>query len=336
MNRFLSLIYKPIVLLLSLYFVLTTLSLKPEPQTPLEPDTQKLALALFADVHMEGNNKARFDALARCFKNLNAWKDSTDALVLLGDNTMNGQTGEHLFLYSMLEHVNPIARYYTIVGNHDVGNDTKADFDEYAKRNLGFMQTFNAGSPEHLYYADELNGYRLVFLAPDAPESPHRHLSDEQLAFLEAQLQAAAEQDQPVFVFNHYPANHMDSACYDRYIDLLNSYDKIFVIVGHMHSYVRYQTIPGSQDTPEIWVPCISMLDNNEKVNDFTGRGFRMEVYADKVVFRLVNYYRNEICEDSRTYEAERSYTLTGEPLEEESPWEPWEPWWPPIIADAG
>ncbi|MBR3553346.1 MAG: metallophosphoesterase [Clostridia bacterium] len=329
MNRLLSLIYKPIVLLLSFYFVLSTLSMKPEPQTPLEPDAQKLGLALFADVHMEGNNQGRFDALAHCFKNLNAWKDSTDALVLLGDNTMNGFAGEYLFLYSMLEHVNPISRYYTIVGNHDVGNSTEIDFDEFAKRNLGFMQTFNAVKPEHLYYADELNGCRLIFLAPNAPESAHRTYGTAQLDFLEAQLQAAAAKGQPVFVFSHFPSSRTSDDDYDRYIDLLNSYDKIFVIVGHMHYYVRYQTVEGPQDTPEIWVPCISVLDDNEKPNDFTGRGFRLEVYSDRVVFRLINYYRNEVYSDRANYDVERTYSLTGDILGEP------EPWFPPIIAGA-
>ena len=335
MNRFFALFYKPIALLLCCYFFFSTLSMKPEKQTPLDADAQQLGLALFADVHMEGNNQGRFDAMAHCFKNLNAWKDSTDALVLLGDNTMNGFAGEYLFLYSMLEHVNPISRYYTIVGNHDVGNSTEIDFDEYAERNLSFMQTFNAVKPEHLYYADELNGCRLVFLAPNAPESAHRTYGTAQLDFLEAELQKAAAKDQPVFVFSHYPSSRTSDDDYDRFIDLLNSYDKIFVIVGHMHYYVRYQTVAGAQDTPEIWVPCISMLDDNEKINDYTGRGFRLEVYNDRVVFRLINYYRNEVYEDRTTYEAERSYTLTGEALEEE---QPWSPWYPPIIggtADA-
>ena len=307
-TKLLRLPYRALALILSFYFVVTTLTLSPEKQTPIDPSQQKLGVTIMADVHTEGNNLPRFQVLATCFKNLNAWKDSTDALMLLGDNTMNGQTFEHLFLYSMLEHVNPIKPYYTIVGNHDVGNDPDGDFESFARRNLGVMQAFIDKDLQTLYYSRVINGYRFIFLAPDEAESGSRYFSDEQLDFLEAQLNAAKETDLPVFVLNHYPASHISSRCRDRYEDLLNSYDKIFVIVGHMHYYARISHIAGEADTPEIWVPNLCDLDNNETVTERTGRGYRLEVYDDSVVFRYVNYYKNTVSENIT-----HKFTLTGE-----------------------
>ena len=148
-----------------------------------------------------------------------------------------------------------------------------------------------------------MKGFRLIFLAaPQTDESSGRRLSGEQLDWFEAELDAAAGTGQPVFVFNHMPYYYMDDTCYDRYVELLNRYDNIFVIVGHMHYYMRAYTIPGEKGTPEIWVPCVTMLGEDNEPIDATGRGYLMEVYEDRVEFRSYNYYTQEFLDWSATY----------------------------------
>lgn len=302
MTGFLSLFRRLTASFLAFYFILVTFSMKPAPVEPLDRENLKLDLALISDAHTEGNNKNRFDVNSACFKNLEGAKDDLDAIVLLGDLTMNGQEGEYLFFYGMMERVNPIRPYFPIIGNHDVGNSTEADFDKYRSRSLGFLKTFVDSEIQQLYYSKVVNGYHLIFLAPDAAESPARKLSDEQLDWFESELDAAAESGLPVFVFNHYPYYYMDDDCEDRYVGLLNKYDDIFVIVGHMHYYMRTSVIPGDKRTPEIWVPCVTMLDEDNEPYDATGRGYFMEVYPDSVEFRGFNFYTDEFIDWSASY----------------------------------
>ena len=70
-----------------------------------------------------------------------------------------------------------------------------------------------------------------------------------------------------------------------------------------MHYYVRFTTIWGGDNpTPEIWVPCLSMLGENSDPVDETGLGYLMEVYDDSVVFRGMNFYTGALTDVTQTY----------------------------------
>ena len=316
MFNFLSVFRRALAALLSVYFVLFTVRMKPAPIEPLDKENLQMELALIADAHTEGNNQTRFDVNSTCFKNLEGGKDVIDALVLLGDNTMNGQSGEQLFFYGMMERVNPIKPYYPIVGNHDLDNDDPEERDKKAARALSYLQTFVDPEIDALYYSETVKGYHLIFLAAmETDESSDRRLSEAQLDWFEAQLDEAAKSGLPIFVFNHFPYYYMDDGCYGRYVDLLNKYDDIFVIVGHMHYYMRARTIPGEKRTPEIWVPCVTMLGDENEPIDETGRGYLMEVYADRVEFRSYNYYTQAFLDWSATYTLQGAGNEEAEPL---------------------
>lgn len=326
---------------LSAFFIFSTTNQEVKPVQPENENSMKLAVALMADVHMEGNCLPRFDLTKKAMKNLEGSKDWMDALVLLGDNTMNGNEGEYDLLYSMLDNINPIRPYYLICGNHDVGNSADADYDTLIGRFTSYLQHFVDKNISKAYYAKDVNGYKMIFLAPDNAEVNGRFFSDAQLDFLEAELNKAKESGKPVFVFNHHPSSYIDDACYDRFIDLMNSYDKIFFIVGHMHYYWRCTTVPGKMHTPEIWVPNFGHLaDDDSRIDEQSGRGYVMEVFDDSVSFRAFNYYTNAFFGVN-----DITYSLTGDVAEDETlepaPSGPWVvpdpiPVTPPIIADAG
>ena len=121
------------------------------------------------------------------------------------------------------------------------------------------------------------------------------------LDWLEAQLDAAAETGKPIFVFNHYPASRIGQG-HDRYAALVTKYPNTFVIVGHMHYYIRFGRLYGAHVTPEIWVPCLSMMDENGEANDKTGLGYLLEVYDDEVVFRGMNFYEGRLTDVEQRY----------------------------------
>ena len=301
--KILGVFRRALAVLCSVLFVLFTLRMQPAPIEPLDREALQMELALIADAHTEGNNQTRFEVNSTCFKNLEGGKDVIDALVLLGDNTMNGQAGEYLLFYGMMERVNPVRPYYPVVGNHDLDSDDPETRDKKADRTLSYLQTFVDPELETLYYSKTVKGYKLIFLAGlETDESSGRYLSEAQLDWFETELDSAAETGLPIFVFNHFPYYYMDDTCIDRYVELLNRYDNIFVIVGHMHYYMRATTVPGEKETPEIWVPCVTRLGEDNEPIDVTGRGYLMEVYKDRVEFRGYNYYTQEFLDWNETY----------------------------------
>ena len=86
------------------------------------PDDTKLAFNVIADVHMETTNKYSRNVAVKIFRNMKEHSNHKDALVMLGDNTMNGKYSENLFLYGLLADIKPADRYLAVCGNHDTGN----------------------------------------------------------------------------------------------------------------------------------------------------------------------------------------------------------------------
>ena len=304
MKQLLFLLRKGLALFLAIYFLCLALPIKSDTIAPLDADNLKLQLAVMADLHTEGNSIARFKVNTQSVKHLDAVKDTADALVLLGDNTMNGQRGEALFFYGLMETVNPIRPYYPIMGNHDVGNEDESNgsFSKLRERQLDYLNTFVDRSLTELYYSKTVNGYTLIFMAPDTEECHERNFSDAQLDWLEAQLDAAAETGLPIFIFNHHPTSRVGDG-YDRYAQLVTKYPNTFIVVGHMHYYIYFTRVYGENVTPEIWVPCLSMMDEDGTANDKTGLGYLMEVYDNEVVFRGMNFYEGKLTDVEQRYD---------------------------------
>ena len=303
MKQLLIPLRKGFAIFLALYFAAAALSVKSDRIAPLDKDGLRLHLTLISDVHTETNNISRFKVNTRSLKHLETVKDVSDALVALGDNTMNGQAFENLLFYGMMEKLNPIHPYYTITGNHDVGNDdaSNGSYEKLRERQLDFLQTFVDKDLEELYYSKTLKGYSLIFLAPDSTESDDRNYSDKQLDWLEAQLDAAAQSGKPIFVFAHYPSSHVKQG-HDRYVQLLTKYPNTFLMVGHMHYYIHFGRLRGENVTPEIWVPCLSMMADDGSASDKTGLGYLMEVYDNEVVFRGMNFYEGKLTDVEQRY----------------------------------
>ena len=325
MKKLLIPLRKGLALFLATYFFFATLALKSEPIAPLDPDNVRLSVVVVSDVHTETNNYDRFKINMQSMKHFAAAKNNADALLLLGDNTMNGQELENLFLYGMLETVNPIRPYYTIVGNHDIGNvgdEPDGSFPSFRKRQLDYMQTFVDRSIEELYYSETLNGYHMIFMAPDTEECHARNFSDAQLDWLERELKTAAADGKPIFVCSHHPLSYVAQG-HDRFEQLITTYPNTFLLVGHMHYYIHFGTIRGDYSTPEIWVPTLSMMEDDGTPNDKSGLGYLMEVYDGEVVFRGVNFYEGVLTDVEQRYPLLTGQSETSVPDSTPVPVEP-------------
>lgn len=267
----------------------------------LDSEDVKLNVSVFSDVHMEGNCKPTRDVFIKCLRGLRSSEDKIDALALVGDNTMNGQEIENMFFYGLLATRSPVKPFLPVLGNHDVGNE-EGDFSALRARGVEYLNSFVGEDINNAYYSRIINGYYLIFLGPDAAESNYRVMSDEQLDWLEATLDEAAETGLPIFIFNHHPHSSLTQGA-ARFKSLLTKYPNTFLFVGHMHYYINFVTIYGEENnTPEIWVPCLILTGADYSITEETGLGYQLEVYDDEVCVRGRNYYSGSWTDVQKTY----------------------------------
>lgn len=260
-----------------------------------------LNVAVLSDVHIEGNNLGRYNAFGRILKDVKNNSFGNDALVLLGDNTMNGQNIESLLFYGQLGKMHAADKTLVALGNHDVGNgagDYNKLFSRFAGYNKAFFDRELDGKP---YYYEVVNGYYFIFLGPEDLCVHSFPISDEQLDFLDETLAAATADGKPAFVCCHYDPDYVDEYdLSDRFVNILSSYKNVFYLYGHTHMPLCDWSFSDYYDFPEINLPRCTELggEKDNEVNDMTGDGVQIEIYPDEVIARGRNFYQGVWYED--------------------------------------
>ena len=235
---------------------------------------------VLSDTHIEGNNYDTYKTFRRLLNGVKANKNGTDALIFLGDNTMNGQDIESMFFYGTLDRVKPADNIFVVQGNHDVGNG-EGDYEQLRDRFLGYNNIFfNAGLTKAYYYRI-VKGCYLIFLASESDTVNDAYISDEQIEWLKGVLAEAQESGNPIFVFNHHPiyAVQDDSM---KLVRVLQGIDNLLYIFGHTHWAIN--------DTWTIYEEYgIQSINLPRCIDD--GIGLHIEVYEDEVVVRIRDYY---------------------------------------------
>lgn len=272
---------------------------------PMAETEVRLQFTVFSDVHLEGNNKARHKRLGEGLRDLAAAERQSDALVLLGDNTMNGQAVETSMLYGLLRKYNPVSTVLMAAGNHDIcpGEHNTGDYEDLKTRFINYNNAFLEHKIENLYHGETVNGYRFLVLASDKDAGVTQYLSDAQLAWLDGELAAAAESGKPVFLFSHWPVNEVFAEVWpeghvgtqsDALQALLQKYDnRIFFFTGHLHMGVRADGygVADAGNITYINAPAFG-ADSENGDADVTepGMGLQVEVSDAQVVVSVRNF----------------------------------------------
>lgn len=282
-----------------------------------EPDACRLNFAVLSDVHIEGNNLPRYNVFARSLQDIRKHQSGHDAVVFLGDSTMNGQAFENLLFHGGVQGLLRGERVLPVMGNHDIGNG-QGDYARLQRRWLDFTQAFFGRRLTSPYYAEVIDGYTFVVLGMQAQLVHEMYMSEAQYLWLEGVLADAAERGKPVFVFSHYPTDHAIDASGEetnRLTEMFAQYNRahdIFCFVGHTHMplylFWSFQTDDGF---PEIYLPRLTELTGNDRepYRD-TGIGVEVEVYDDELVVRGRDFYRGEWRYDTEDTLCEVRYPL--------------------------
>ncbi len=273
------------------------------------------------DVHVP-RDTAAYELALKNMSKINP--DTTIALVIGGDNTALNEMSEVETFYGLLKQYNPVSAEQTVVimGNHDArgpnenGNwvsDPTATFPYwstakaiYTSYNKDYMP---ASAQETLYHVKELGGYTFIALNTELGLKDQMYMSDEYLAWFEQTMKEAYEADpnKPIFIICHqamqdtvwrswnYGLDNVSSN-YDTGLDekvqaILEKYPTAVFISGHMHNEFN--------EIEAVLRPWASFVDVPAHYADANkgregGQGYEAEIYSDKIVFRAVNFAKNE------------------------------------------
>jgi 3',5'-cyclic AMP phosphodiesterase CpdA len=308
---------KTLALVLSL-FIFMPFGTTPDAIEKTDAENCLLSATVLSDLHMEGNNSTRHKRVGGVLQA--AMQADNDLLLLLGDNTMNGQVIETLLAYGLVDRFFDTSTVMVAPGNHDMdtSENTTGDFEALQKRYVTMRNGFFGNSGDKVYYSREEKGYKFIVLGGEGRtgEDGKQILTDEQLSWLENELAQAKESGKPCFILNHYLVyGRNGSRSYadfniadknDRLTEILETSGvRTFYFCGHSHYGISDDSVQTANNVTYINLPATGNPGNYYPANDDCGKdgiGVQMEVYENKVVLRFRNYLTGQWLEGYDNY----------------------------------
>lgn len=163
----------------------------------------------------EAINRSVFDWLKKA--------DEADIVLIAGDLSFNGEKESHIEFIKLLNELKDAGkRVYVITADHDFKNEDDSCFAFYGETRIapestrreelydlyydfGFKDAI-AVDRQHLSYAAQLcDGVRLLALNNDGADDGKRRFDDAHIQWIKEQTKKAREDNQIMFVMNHYP-----------------------------------------------------------------------------------------------------------------------------------
>lgn len=275
---------------------------------PLVPSECRLNMAVISDIHMKDES---YRALTLEF-GLDDMQNSVypiDALIAAGDLTDHGEEKQWKMLADTFAKYSPAKNILLAQGNHD----TWTEDDRYALAKdyfIAYSEKISGRKIEHEYYSCKVNGYTFIVLASEADRTS-MFMSDEQLLWLEAEMEKASKDGLPIFVVSHWPLNQShglpetwgddepepdDGGIGDQSAQveaILKKYENVFMINGHIHSGFSnedqeeingYISVESDGSFHSINLPSFMYMTLRGRISN--GTGYMIEVYDDRVEIR--------------------------------------------------
>ncbi len=275
-------------------------------------DDCKMNFAVISDIHMT-EETARADMLRFGLQDMQGFANPLDLLVCSGDLTDHGEPEEWAMLEKAFNDYTPAKNIILAQGNHD----TWTSDDNYALSRELFIE-YNEKTADReideVYYSTKINGYTFIVLGSES-DHVYATVSEEQVAWLEAEMEKASKDGLPIFVVSHWPINEThglpetwgddepmpdDGGIGDmsvRVEKILKSYDNVFMITGHIHNgFVNdsqkdtfgYVSVESDGSFHSINLSPYMYLTIRGRIAN--GTGFTFEVYEDTIEIRARSF----------------------------------------------
>ncbi len=275
---------------------------KDEPIAFKDSENVRLSFATIADTHLVDNQIAEKN-LANVFEDISNSKEKFDAFLMAGDIAEYGRKKEYNRFFSVTDRQNVIPHIFLTMGNHDVrftyGKNQKIIMDkvnEYLKINT------NGKS----YYSYDINGYTFIVIGTEKRVLEKAHITQDQIDFLDKELQRGTKDGKPVFVMCHqaflethglpevWKTGDMGEQS-DQVRAVMEKYKNVIFINGHLHGGIYEKTFEWLNKENNV---CSLSIPGYRKENNFgikpCGMGYYAEVYDNKIVFVARNFMKGE------------------------------------------
>ena len=283
-------------------------------------DGIRLNVAITSDNHLDINtktNKNRIKIIRRTLKDIQKSACPFDAYITVGDMTSRGITENWEKVKESFDGFSPAENIMFALGNHDSWDENKYKGYANAIKNYYKYNEIICGQKlENPYFSRVIKGYHFIFLgSTDVPENEDcAELGEEQIEWLKAELDSAAESGKPIFVFCHqsingnhglprtWEENEQDwepeiggiGRESDKVKSIVTQYKNVYYFSGHSHMGLcgenslkvnGYASFEQHDGVNYINLPCLTRPNHHGETAK-TGFGLLLEVYADRIVIR--------------------------------------------------
>ncbi len=298
--------------LISLFLSVITAILPLSSYKPINADDIKLNVAIISDTHIDSRLPCGKAYLKQAFKDMNSDEANNDALIVCGDLTNYGEEAGIVDFFEILTETSTVENKIITMGNHDIGHTEELGMtnEEAREQFLKYHNQFLGTDYDKVYYSYEVNGYKFIVLCDESEDNwDEFEIYDEQIQFLDKELESASKTGLPVFVVCHEPTvgqngqeivhdgGSMNPESSEKIVAVMEKYKNVFYISGHMHEGINgnyteenlgFRNIETVNGVTYISLPSYLLFNRYGYMGN--GKGMQMEVYEDEVIFRARDF----------------------------------------------
>lgn len=286
-----------------------------------EKEGCNLTVELISDPHIETVELFRQGFLICGLKNLNKACVPVDGVFVTGDLTNFGDD-ESLVKYFELTSKHSPAPVFSTAGNHDIGhvgdmNRTDMTREQARDNYIARRNQYTGSTADTVYCSYDLKGYKVISIGDEVVDGGHWDevsMTQAQLDFIDSELAEGTKDGKPVFILSHWPLYNTtgeqiiwpDSGIPTTEIDptkgydiaqILEKYNNVFWISGHMHSgitaadFAEKNHISSAEKingVTYINLPTFGIINTFGLPQSCTGA--QLEIYDNEVIFRPRNF----------------------------------------------
>ncbi len=251
-----------------------------------------LKAVLVSDIHADADpTRDRTNLMREVFAAAGRTQNDADAIVMSGDLTNSGDLREYINLYNCLNLYCRIRGRVPEMGNHDSWHHSDSPDYETARRYFLQFCALNGIKTEKVYYTKQICGIPFIVLGTEDCDFGEPYHSEEQMNWLEKELNTAVKGKTPVFVICHKPIEDMGSAAarMERILKEAgeNAAAPVIYVSGHQHDIGENTFSQPGDMLVYLNLPSVLYTDDG-------GLGFVAEVRENELTLTGVNFLTDE------------------------------------------
>lgn len=257
-----------------------------------DEENVNLAVVAFADTHIRptGISPYNFECALDDIENSDI---DFDAFLIAGDLSELGDDISYELMWDALDKTE-IDNILLATGNHDV----RVVYDLRTEQIIDKTNSFLGTEIDKPYYSYDINGYTFIVMGSDSRLFEKAVISDEQLAFIDAELERATKDGKPAFVMCHQPLENTHGLPEvwknggigeqsEKVREILVKYKNVFFLNGHLHDGVYENSLEILDEEKGVYSVNLPAFGKENDYGKFLqpGLGTYFEIYDDEVVF---------------------------------------------------